>query len=158
MFLLFLSKCCTETRGKLRFICRDAIILRGYNIAPFVCRIDELRPMTFSKKQYIYYSIYQYSLQMTTILCYRTSMHFTFHRNLGDQQPWNMDCHKQFNTELQTACRCRIWQSVDYGVFLLWRNVLCTQVSTTTYMYKYVYLCVQRTSEKNLQEFVNAGF
>lgn len=97
----------------------------------------------------MYYSIYQYSLQMTTILCYRTSMHFTFHRNLGDQQPRNMDCHKQFNTELQIACRCRIWQSVEYGVFLFRRNVLCTQVSTTTY--KYVYLsCVQRTSEKKI--------
>lgn len=119
----------------------------GNEFSSFVCRIDVLRQKTFSKKQYMYYSIYQYSLQMTTILCYRPSMQFTFNRNLGDQQPRNMDRHKQFHTELQTACRCSSWQSVYHGVFLFRRNVLCTQVSTTTY--KYMYLsCAYRTSEK----------
>lgn len=107
----------------------------GNEFSSFVCRIDVLRQRHFQKKQYMYYSIYQYSLQMTTILCYRPSMQFTFNRNLGDQQPRNMDCHKQFHTELQTACRCSSWQSVDHGVFLFRRNVLCTQVSTTTFKY-----------------------
>lgn len=124
----------------------------GNEFSSFVCRIDVLRQRHFQKKQYMYYSIYQYSLQMTTILCYRPSMQFTFNRNLGDQQPRNMDCHKQFHTELQTACRCSSWQSVDHGVFLHRRNVLHTQVSTTIkHRHKHVYLsCVQNTSVKIL--------
>lgn len=58
-----------------------------------------------------------------------SSMHFPIHWNLGDQQPRNMDRHKQFHTELQTTCRCSSWQFLDHGVFLFRRNVLCTQVN-----------------------------